>query len=67
MVKINSMISKSYINRKYYLHKCLRKLQLDYNSGTKTIFIPDNLDFTNYYVVADLVVSYNYSIQYTIA
>jgi hypothetical protein len=50
------------INRKYHLHRKLRKQKICFSVNAKTIFLPANIDLNNS-DVNELVNNYKYQIQ----
>ncbi len=51
-------------NRRYYLHRKLKKLNIDFSISTLIINYPVNLDLC--YTVLELQYKFNYTIQFTL-
>jgi hypothetical protein len=54
------------LNRKYYLHRKLRKSKIRYNSNLKTIYIISDYNLHQSNAVLCLKNEFNYTIQYVI-
>lgn len=52
----------SKLNRRYYLHRKLRKSKIRFSPHLKTIFFPVNDEMDNK-VIQELQTAYNYTVQ----
>lgn len=55
----------SIINKRYYLHRVLRKKNISFSSNSKTIYLPVESVATDK-AILNLVDQYNYVIQFEI-
>jgi hypothetical protein len=52
----------SKLNRRYHLHRKLRRLKIRFSANLKTIYYPVNVDIDNK-DIRELQTAYNYNIQ----